>query len=103
MLPSFNAVPASTPQRLNAGTRGKMGVGLGQAITAAVVHPDRPAIHLSGDSAIDFSGRQAEGEGRTLKTSNTVRSASSGSWPGKSRHPRGSRRRARFQVNSRST
>ena len=45
---------------LNAGTYGTMGVGLGQAIAAAVVHPDRPVIHLSGDSAIGFSGMEME-------------------------------------------
>jgi thiamine pyrophosphate-dependent acetolactate synthase large subunit-like protein len=37
-----------------------MGLGLGQAIAAAVVHPDRPVIHLSGDSAIGFSGMEME-------------------------------------------
>jgi 2-hydroxyacyl-CoA lyase 1 len=45
---------------LNAGTYGTMGVGLGQAIAACVVHPDRPVIHLSGDSAIGFSGMEME-------------------------------------------
>ena len=45
---------------LNAGTYGTMGVGLGNAIAAAVVHPDRPIIHLSGDSAIGFSGMEME-------------------------------------------
>ncbi len=45
-LPSFNARSC-----LNAGTYGTMGVGLGQAIAACAVHPDRPVIHLSGDSA----------------------------------------------------
>ena len=45
---------------LNAGTYGTMGVGLGHAIAAAVVHPDRPIIHLSGDSAIGFSGMEME-------------------------------------------
>jgi 2-hydroxyacyl-CoA lyase 1 len=55
MLPSFNARSV-----LNAGTYGTMGVGLGQAIAAAVVHPDRPVIHLSGDSAIGFSGMEME-------------------------------------------
>ena len=54
-LPSFNARSC-----LNAGTYGTMGVGLGQAIAAAVVHPDRPVIHLSGDSAIGFSGMEME-------------------------------------------
>jgi 2-hydroxyacyl-CoA lyase 1 len=45
---------------LNAGTYGTTGVGLGQAIAAAVVHPDRPVVHLSGDSAIGFSGMEME-------------------------------------------
>jgi 2-hydroxyacyl-CoA lyase 1 len=54
-LPSFNARSC-----LNAGTYGTMGVGLGQAIAACVVHPDQPVIHLSGDSAIGFSGMEME-------------------------------------------
>jgi 2-hydroxyacyl-CoA lyase 1 len=45
---------------LNAGTYGTMGVGLGQAIAAAVAEPNRPVIHLSGDSAIGFSGMEME-------------------------------------------
>jgi 2-hydroxyacyl-CoA lyase 1 len=45
---------------LNAGTYGTMGVGLGQAIAACLAHPDRPVIHLSGDSAIGFSGMEME-------------------------------------------
>ena len=54
-LPSFNARSV-----LNAGTYGTMGVGLGQAIAAAVSDPSRPVIHLSGDSAIGFSGMEME-------------------------------------------
>src|SRR5438477_8340505 len=54
-LPSFSARSC-----LNAGTYGTMGVGLGHAIAACVVHPDRPVIHLSGDSAIGFSGMEME-------------------------------------------
>jgi 2-hydroxyacyl-CoA lyase 1 len=54
-LPSFNARSC-----LNAGTYGTMGVGLGQAIAACLAHPDRPVIHLSGDSAIGFSGMEME-------------------------------------------
>src|SRR6476619_138909 len=54
-LPSFYARSC-----LNAGTYGTMGVGLGQAIAACVAHPDRPVIHLSGDSAIGFSGMEME-------------------------------------------
>jgi 2-hydroxyacyl-CoA lyase 1 len=44
----------------NAGTYGTMGVGLGQAIAAAVAEPNRPVVHLSGDSAIGFSGMEME-------------------------------------------
>ena len=54
-LPSFNARSV-----LNAGTYGTMGVGLGQAIAAAVADPSRPVVHLSGDSAIGFSGMEME-------------------------------------------
>ncbi len=54
-LPSFNARSV-----LNAGTYGTMGVGLGQAIAAAVSDPKRPVVHLSGDSAIGFSGMEME-------------------------------------------
>src|SRR5438874_11521084 len=54
-LPSFNARAC-----LNAGTYGTMGVGLGHVIAACVVHPDRPVIHLSGDSAIGFSGMEMD-------------------------------------------
>jgi 2-hydroxyacyl-CoA lyase 1 len=53
-LSSFNARSC-----LNAATYGTMGVGLGQAIAAAV-YPDRPVVHLSGDSAIGFSGMEME-------------------------------------------
>ena len=55
MLPVSNARSC-----LTAGTYGTMGVGLGHAIAACVVHPDRPIIHLSGDSAIGFSGMEME-------------------------------------------
>ncbi len=55
MLPVFSAKAC-----LNAGTYGTMGLGLGQAIAAAIVHPDRPVIHLSGNSAIGFSGMEME-------------------------------------------
>ena len=55
MLPSHNARSV-----LNAGTYGTMGVGLGIVIAACVVHPDRPVVHVSGDSAIGFSGMEME-------------------------------------------
>jgi 2-hydroxyacyl-CoA lyase 1 len=54
-LPSFKARSV-----LNAGTYGTMGVGLGQAIAACVAEPNRPVVHLSGDSAIGFSGMEME-------------------------------------------
>src|SRR5690348_2882626 len=54
-LPSTNARSV-----LNAGTYGTMGVGLGQAIAAHVADPSRPVVHLSGDSAIGFSGMEME-------------------------------------------
>ncbi len=47
-------------QRLDAGTYGTMGVGLGFVIAACVAHPDRPIVHVSGDSAIGFSGMEME-------------------------------------------
>ncbi len=46
--------------RLDAGSFGTMGVGLGQAIAAAVVHPDRKVVCLEGDSAFGFSGMEVE-------------------------------------------
>src|SRR4029078_2217991 len=54
-LPSFDARSC-----LNAGTYGTMGVGLGHASAAGVVHRARPVLHLSGDSAIGFSGMEME-------------------------------------------
>ena len=54
-LPNYN--PRS---RLDAGSYGTMGVGLGIVIAACVVHPDKPIIHVSGDSAIGFSGMEME-------------------------------------------
>ncbi len=46
--------------RLDAGTYGTMGIGLGFAIAAAAVHPDRPVISVQGDSAFGFSGMELE-------------------------------------------
>src|SRR3984893_5126728 len=53
----FNAKPR---HRLHAGSYGTMGVGVGVVIAAAVVHPDKPIISVSGDSAIGFSGMEME-------------------------------------------
>jgi 2-hydroxyacyl-CoA lyase 1 len=54
-------MPNAAPRlRLDAGSYGTMGVGMGFAIAAAVVNPGRPVISLSGDSAIGFSGMEME-------------------------------------------
>ncbi|HXT78390.1 MAG TPA: oxalyl-CoA decarboxylase [Acetobacteraceae bacterium] len=46
--------------RLDAGSYGTMGIGMGFCVAAAVVHPDRPIVSVSGDSAIGFSGMEME-------------------------------------------
>ncbi|MGI8925989.1 MAG: oxalyl-CoA decarboxylase [Tepidiformaceae bacterium] len=46
--------------RLDAATFGTMGVGLGQAIAAAVVNPDKKVVCVEGDSAFGFSGMEFE-------------------------------------------
>jgi 2-hydroxyacyl-CoA lyase 1 len=46
--------------RLDAGSFGTMGVGLGQAIAAACVHPEKKVICVEGDSAFGFSGMEVE-------------------------------------------
>ena len=54
-------LPNAKPRhRLDAGSYGTMGIGMGFAVAAAVVHPDRPIISVSGDSAIGFSGMEIE-------------------------------------------
>ncbi len=54
-------LPNASPRlRLDAGSYGTMGIGMGFAVAAAVVHPDRPIISVSGDSAIGFSGMEIE-------------------------------------------
>jgi 2-hydroxyacyl-CoA lyase 1 len=55
MMPNF--LPR---HRLDAGTFGTMGVGLGQAIAAAAVHPDKKVVCVEGDSAFGFSGMEVE-------------------------------------------
>jgi 2-hydroxyacyl-CoA lyase 1 len=55
MLPNY--LPR---HRLDAGSFGTMGVGLGQAIAAAVVHPDKKVICVEGDSAWGFSAMEVE-------------------------------------------
>ena len=46
--------------RLDAGSYGTMGIGMGFVVAAAVVHRDKPIISVSGDSAIGFSGMEME-------------------------------------------
>jgi 2-hydroxyacyl-CoA lyase 1 len=54
-------LPTYEPRtRVDAGTFGTMGVGLGFAIAAAVTHPGRPVVALEGDSAFGFSGMEME-------------------------------------------
>ena len=54
-------LPNAAPRlRLDAGSYGTMGIGMGFAIAAAVVHRDRPIISVSGDSALGFSGMEIE-------------------------------------------
>lgn len=52
-----NSLPRS---RLDAGTFGTMGVGLGQIIAACCVHPDRKVVAVMGDSAFGFSAMEYE-------------------------------------------
>eukprot|EP01111_Echinosteliopsis_oligospora_P017180 TRINITY_DN7365_c0_g1_i1.p1 TRINITY_DN7365_c0_g1~~TRINITY_DN7365_c0_g1_i1.p1 ORF type:complete len:552 (+),score=172.41 TRINITY_DN7365_c0_g1_i1:97-1752(+) len=47
-------------QRLDAGTLGTMGVGLGYSIAASVACPDKKIIAVQGDSAFGFSGMELE-------------------------------------------
>ena len=47
-------------QRLDSGTYGTMGVGLGFLVAAAMVHRDRPVVGVLGDSAFGFSGMELE-------------------------------------------
>ncbi len=50
----------SPRHRLDAGTYGTMGIGLGFAIAAAVAQPDKPIVSVQGDSAFGFSGMEIE-------------------------------------------
>jgi 2-hydroxyacyl-CoA lyase 1 len=47
-------------QRLDAGTLATMGVGVGYAIAAAIVSPNKKVIAVEGDSAFGFSGMELE-------------------------------------------
>jgi 2-hydroxyacyl-CoA lyase 1 len=46
--------------RLDAGTYGTMGVGLGFAVAAAVTNPGKRIVAVEGDSAFGFSGMEVE-------------------------------------------
>ena len=87
---------AAARLRLDAGSYGTMGVGMGFAIAAAVVHPDRPIISVSGDSAIGFSGMEMETACRYRLPVKVVvletTGASAGAWPSCPRRGRCHRR-----------
>ncbi len=54
-------MPNSLPRsRLDAGSYGTMGVGMGFAVAAATVHPDRPCVAVEGDAGFGFSGMEIE-------------------------------------------
>ncbi len=55
ILPNFEA-----RTRLDAGTYGTMGVGMGFAIAAAVTNPGKRIVAVEGDSAFGFSGMEME-------------------------------------------
>jgi 2-hydroxyacyl-CoA lyase 1 len=58
---SRTVLPNREPRtRLDAGSFGTMGVGLGLAIAAAAVHPGRRVVAVEGDSAFGFSGMEIE-------------------------------------------
>jgi 2-hydroxyacyl-CoA lyase 1 len=46
--------------RLDAGTYGTMGIGLGFAVAAAVTNPGKRVVCVQGDSAFGFSGMELE-------------------------------------------
>jgi 2-hydroxyacyl-CoA lyase 1 len=47
-------------KRLDAGSYGTMGIGLGFAVAAAVTNPGTPVVSVQGDSAFGFSGMEIE-------------------------------------------
>lgn len=54
-------LPNSQPRtRLDAGTYGTMGVGMGFAVAAAVVNPGKRIVAVEGDAAFGFSGMEVE-------------------------------------------
>src|SRR3989440_386456 len=73
--------------RLDAGSYGTMGIGMGFVIAAAVVHPDKPIISVSGDSAIGFSGMEMETVCRYQLPVKIVVFNNGGIGPGHAKHP----------------
>lgn len=56
-----SVLPQIEPRtRLDAGTWGTMGVGIGYAIAAATVSPEKLVVAAEGDSAFGFSGLEVE-------------------------------------------
>jgi len=65
-----------------------MGIGMGFTIAAAVVHPDKPIISVSGDSAIGFSGMEMETACRYQLPVKIVVFNNGGIGPGHAEHPK---------------
>jgi 2-hydroxyacyl-CoA lyase 1 len=80
----FNSRPR---HRLDAGSYGTMGIGMGFVVAAAVVHPDKPIISVSGDSAIGFSGMEMETVCRYQLPVKIVVFNNGGIGPGHAKHP----------------
>jgi 2-hydroxyacyl-CoA lyase 1 len=80
----FNSRPR---HRLDAGSYGTMGIGMGFVVAAAVVHPDKPIISVSGDSAIGFSGMEMETVCRYNLPVKIVVFNNGGIGPGHAKHP----------------
>jgi 2-hydroxyacyl-CoA lyase 1 len=80
----FNSKPR---HRLDAGSYGTMGIGMGFVVAAAVVHPDKPIISVSGDSAIGFSGMEMETVCRYNLPVKIVVFNNGGIGPGHAKHP----------------
>ena len=54
-------MPNANPRhRLDAGSYGTMGIGLGFAVAAAVCNPGKRVVTVQGDSAFGFSGMEME-------------------------------------------
>jgi 2-hydroxyacyl-CoA lyase 1 len=73
--------------RLDAGSYGTMGIGMGFVIAAAVVHQDKPIVSVSGDSAIGFSGMEMETACRYNLPVKIVVFNNGGIGPGHAKHP----------------